>query len=220
MDESMTANAKIMTLPRKASREQRRLQLIESTIATIARKGYSQATLTDVARAAGLSHGLVNFHFQSKEQLLTETLLFMAAEYQDNWRKALAAAQDSPAAQLDALIRADFNPAICTQDRLAAWCGFWGEAQSRPIYQQECGANDLEYTETMEEICARLIAEGGYRQDPVRASRIIRVTTEGTWLEIMTLKTPYSLEEALATVYVCASALFPKHFTPEGLIRR
>lgn len=215
----MTA-AKLMPLPRKASREQRRLQLIESTIATIARKGYAQATLTDVARAAGLSHGLVNFHFQTKEQLLTETLLYMAAEYQDNWRAALAAApQDKPAAQLDALIRADFNPAICTPDRLAAWCAFWGEAQSRPIYQQECGANDLEYTQTMESICARLIAEGGYAHDPARVSRIIRVTTEGTWLDILSMKTPYSLEEALATVYVCAAALFPKHFTADGLIR-
>lgn len=215
----MVSNVRLSTVPRKASREQRRLQLIESTIATIARKGYAQTTLTDVARAAGLSHGLVNFHFQTKEQLLTETLLFLAAEYQDNWRAALAAAPDSPAAQIDALIRADFNPAICSQDRLAAWCAYWGEAQSRPIYQQECGGNDREYNLTLENICARLIAEGNYGHDPVRIARIIRVTTEGVWLDIMSLKTPYSLDEAFATVYVCAAALFPKHFSTAGPIK-
>jgi len=214
----MGTAVKAVPLPRKASREQRRQQLIEATITTISRTGYAQTTLTEVARAAGLSHGLVNFHFQTKQQLLTETLLFLAAEYRDNWLAALAAAPAAPAGQLDALLRADFNPALCTPERLTAWCAFWGEAQSRPIYQEECGSNDLDYIHRMEEICARLIAEGGYDRDPVRVARVLRVTTEGTWLDMMTLKTPYSLEEARATVFTCAAALFPKHFTANGLI--
>ncbi len=132
------------TPPRKASRDERRHQLIEATIETIARRGYARTTLTDVANAAGLSHGLVNFHFQSKEKLLTETLLYLAGEYRDNWTKALDGASDSAATQLDALIRADFNELVCSPTRLSAWCAFWGEAQCRPIYQQECGSNDLE----------------------------------------------------------------------------
>jgi TetR/AcrR family transcriptional repressor of bet genes len=214
----MTTGAKVTPLPRKASREFRRQQLIDATIATISRKGYAQTTLTDVAKVAGLSHGLVNFHFQTKEQLLTETLLFLAAEYRNNWLATLGAAPSTPAAQLDALLRADFNPAICTPERLIAWCAFWGEAQSRPIYQQECGSNDLDYISNMEAICASLIAEGEYRHDPARVARVLRVTVEGTWLDLLTLKAPYSLEEARATVFTCAAALFPRHFTPEGLI--
>jgi TetR/AcrR family transcriptional repressor of bet genes len=214
----MSTAAKVMPLPRKASREQRRQQLIDATITTISRKGYAQTTLTDVARTAGLSHGLVNFHFQTKEQLLTETLLFLAAEYRDNWLAAFTAAPPNPAAQLDALLRADFNPALCTPERLIVWCAFWGEAQSRPIYQEECGSNDLDYIRNMEEICARLTAEGGYGHDPVRVARVLRVTTEGTWLDLLTLKTPYTLDEARATVFTCAAALFPKHFSVNGLI--
>ena len=69
--------------PRKLSREFRRQQLIDSTIETIAARGYARTTLTDVANHAGLSHGLVNFHFQSKEKLLAETLLFLAEEYRE-----------------------------------------------------------------------------------------------------------------------------------------
>ena len=67
--------------PRKASRESRREQLIEATIETIAANGLSRTTLTEVANAAGLSHGLVNFHFQSKDRLLAETLLYLSEEY-------------------------------------------------------------------------------------------------------------------------------------------
>ena len=202
--------------PRKLSREFRRQQLIDSTIETIAARGYARTTLTDVANHAGLSHGLVNFHFQSKEKLLAETLLFLAEEYRANWTQALAAADPAPAAQLDAILRADFNPAICTPAKLSAWCAFWGEAQCRPLYQEHCGSNDEAYLAAIEAICMDLQRDGSYSYNPTRAARVLRVTTEGVWLDMMTMNTPYSRAEALTTVYACAAAFFPKHFTDEG----
>src|SRR5580765_5031762 len=150
-----------LSLPWKARRDHRRQQLIEATIETIARYGADRTTLTAVASAAGLSHGLVNFHFSTKEGLLTETLLALSAEYIENWTGALAAAGPEPAHQLAALIEADFSPTICTRSKLAAWCAFWSEAQSGPLYQEICGANDERYTAILEEICARLIGDGG-----------------------------------------------------------
>lgn len=204
--------------PRKLSREARRQQLIDATIETIAVRGYARTTLTDVANKAGLSHGLVNFHFSTKEKLLTETLLFLAEEYRDNWTGALAAAPPEPAARIEALMRADFNPAICTAAKLAAWCAFWGEAQSRPLYQQQCGSNDAAYCRTLEGLCAELKDEGGYAYDVVRAARILRVTSEGVWLDMMTASQPYDRAEAQATVYACAAALFPRHFDGNGRI--
>lgn len=205
-------------LPRKLPRDARRTQLIEATIATIAEQGYARTTLTQVAKTAGLSHGLVNFHFQSKEGLLLETLLYLSEEYRQNWTQALATAGPSAPAELDALIRADFNPAICTPARLSAWCSFWGEAQSRPIYQDRCGANDEEYNLRLEAICTRMNAEHGYAVNPVRVGRVLRVVTEGVWLEMMTITDPYDLAEALATVMTATAAFFPRHFGADGLL--
>ncbi len=204
--------------PRKLSREARRGQLIEATIETLAAQGYARTTLTDVARTAGLSHGLVNFHFQTKENLLEETLQFLAEEYRENWTTALAAAGPHPAQQLDALIRADFNPHICETARLNAWCAFWGEAQCRPLYQDKCGANDARYNDMLEDLARRLITEGGYDHDPVLASRVVRVTMEGVWLDMMTSAMRYGPTEAIATVYACVAAFFPRHFSPKGLL--
>ncbi len=199
------------------SREARRNQLIESTIETIAARGYSRTTLTAVARAAGLSHGLVLFHFETKEKLLAETLSQLAEEYQQNWVSALAATGADPADQLNALIEADFHPAICTPARLAAWCAFWGEAQSRPLYQASCGTKDDAYNATLEAICARLSDLGGYGRDPVHVARVIRVTIEGVWLDMMTMARPYSRDEGMTTVRTCAALCFPDHFTAAGL---
>jgi TetR/AcrR family transcriptional repressor of bet genes len=203
--------------PRTMSREARRTQLIEATIETIAARGYSRTTLTEVARTAGLSHGLVLFHFETKEKLLAETLMYLAREYRQNWEAALAAVGDDPAEQLNALIEADFNPAICTPARLAAWCAFWGEAQSRPLYQEAAAAWDTAYNLQLESICARLSDQGGYGRDAVQVARIIRLTIEGVWLDMMTMATPYSREDGLATARISASLCFPGHFAATGL---
>lgn len=205
--------------PRKLSREARREQLIEATIEIIARRGYARTTLTDVARHAGLSHGLVNFHFETKEKLLGETLFYLAEEYRRNWSTAIDAAGPEPASRLDAMLRADFNPEICTPSRLAAWCAFWGEAQSRPLYQEQCGSNDRAYNRALEEICRDLLTETGQTGDPERIARVLRVTTEGVWLDLMTMSDPYSKEEAMRTVFTCATAFFPGAFTPLGAVR-
>lgn len=208
----------LMPTTRKSSREQRRLQVLEATIETLGRRGYAEMKMTDVAQAACISHGLVNFHFGTKEKLLNETLLHLAAEYRANWMRALAEAPPAPAAQLDALLMADFNEEICTPSRLAAWCAFWGEAQSRPIYQEQCGPNNLAYVTVLEDICARLIDEGGYRLDHVMVARVLRVTMEGLWLDLLTMTAPYSREEAKHTVYCCAAAFFPRSFDRTGLL--
>jgi TetR/AcrR family transcriptional repressor of bet genes len=200
------------------SREARRTQLIEATIDTIAARGYSRTTLTEVARTAGLSHGLVLFHFDTKEKLLAETLMYLAEEYRRNWQTALSVVDSDPARQLNALIEADFNPAICTPARLAAWCAFWGEAQSRPLYQGTYGTLDEAYNRQLEAICARLSDQGSYGRDPVQVARVIRLTIEGVWLDMMTMATPYTREAGLATARTAAALCFPAHFAPDGLM--
>jgi AcrR family transcriptional regulator len=202
---------------RKASKDTRRAQLIEATIDTIARKGYAKTTLTEVATKAGLSHGLVNFHFSTKEKLLSETLKFLAAEYRESWTNALEAAPKDAPHQLDAMIRSDFNESICTDSRLAAWLAFWGEAQCRPLYQQECGANDELYAATLDRLCTDLSQAEGSKLDPARVGHVLRVTMEGVWMDLMTVTNPYSRAEAMKTVFTCAAAFFPKHFTEDGL---
>jgi TetR/AcrR family transcriptional regulator, transcriptional repressor of bet genes len=201
---------------RKVSKDLRRQQLIEATIETLARKGYAQMTLTDVALKAGVSHGLVNFHFQSKEKLLTETLLNLSSEYLANWQAYLAEAPKDAASQFDALIRADLDPEVCTPTKISCWTSFWAESQSRPIYQKECGANDEAYIRLLEGHCARMIEEAGYALAAADAARVFRSLSDGVWQDMAYSAAPYTRDHALRIMYVGAAALFPKHFTAEG----
>ncbi len=70
---------------RKAPRDVRRQQLIEATIRVLGQKGYAALTIADVAKQAGLSPGIVIFHFNSKDALLADVLRFLALEYRQHW---------------------------------------------------------------------------------------------------------------------------------------
>ena len=69
----------------------------------------------------------------------------------------------------------------------------------------------------LEGVCGRLLAEGGYAGEARVVARMLRVTVEGVWLDLMTMREPYARDGALRTVMACATAVFPGHFTPEGL---
>lgn len=198
---------------RKASKEVRRQQLIDATIDSLAKRGYAETTLADVADGAGLSRGIVNFHFESKEKLLVATLQFMADEYAAHWRGALEKAGTEPADQLWALCAADFDRAICNRRKLAAWCAFWGETKSRPTYQALCGGRDQAYHDTMVDICARLKAQGGYALDPQASALAINALLEGLWLRLMMAAEDVSRDTAFAAAAETLAAMFPKHFS-------
>src|SRR5437899_7633010 len=144
-------------------KETRQLQLIEATIATIGRRGYAATTLSHVASAAGMSPGIVNFYFRTKEQLLAATLEFIAGEYESSWRTQLATAGDSPAAQLEAMIEADFSPGIFTREKMTVWYAFWAEAPNQPLYETLVSELEQRYWSETRGIVDRLIAEGGYK---------------------------------------------------------
>jgi TetR/AcrR family transcriptional repressor of bet genes len=126
----------------------------------------------------------------------------------------------APEQKLVALIDADFSPQVCQPSRINAWSAYWGESQSRPLYLSKCGENDELYIRTLEGFCAGMNSAHGYQIDPARAARLIRITTEGTWLEMTTLLNPYDVREAKATVWTCAQLLYPRHFGPEGPLGR
>ena len=56
---------------RSENKKNSNLRLISSTIKNLSKKGINDLTMNDVSQGAGLSQGIVNFHFKSKELLLS-----------------------------------------------------------------------------------------------------------------------------------------------------
>ncbi len=214
--DSGEASESVRAGDRTASREVRRQQLIEATITAIAEKGLGSLTLSDVAREAGLAVGTVNFHFATKDQLLTDTLEYLTEEYRACWVQASAGAADDPAARLEAMMMADFDPMVCTRRKIATWHSFYGEAKARPTVKRHCSAREREQLVHLSALCKALIEEGGYGAlDPDRVATGLSAMTDGLWLDL--LFTPGHIDRAnmRRTTRTFLAAFFPRHFSPD-----
>ncbi len=198
---------------RTASREQRRQQLIDATMKSIARKGMSSVTLGDVAREAGLSQGIVNLHFKSKDNLLTETLTCLADEYKTQFDGALEKAGSRPADMLRALMKLDLRPSICDPQKIAVWFSFWGEVKSRPTYRRICDQSDRYYDEVIAELCAAIIEDGAYEGvSAATTAEALGAMTNGLWLSCLISPRNWDRKAAMDAVNSYLCSVFPKHF--------
>ena len=201
---------------RKASRDVRRQQLILSTIKVLGHKGYASLTVADVARHAGLSSGIVIFHFNSKDELLAATMQHLATEYRRHWEVAMLAAGPDAANRLRALLLADFDAAVFTPEKLAAWIAFWGETQGRPTYDQICSGLDAERCDATLALCREINAAGNYGLDPELVMRTLESLCDGLWLGVAAdgAGHPGGVPPAGAQQIVKAAlaAFFPRHF--------
>jgi TetR/AcrR family transcriptional repressor of bet genes len=199
---------------RTAPREQRQEQLIRATIRSIAKHGLSETTMATVAKAAGLSQGIINLHFKSKDRLLEETLLHIVAEYRAAWHKALETSGETAAEKLAALAAVDFERRVCQRNKLAVWFAFWGESRSRLTYRRICTDSSREYKRDMIRLCEAIVYDGGYGVRAEHVATGLLAINEGLWLDLLLTPAEMNREQALEISLSYLGSVFPKHFPP------
>lgn len=198
---------------RTASKEARRQQLIEATIKCISKRGIGSTTLGDVAKEAGLSQGIVNLHFKSKDNLFNETLRYLAEEYKSLFEKTLDRAGPGAADKLLALMELDLKPSVCDQKKLAVWFGFWGEVKAMPTYRKMCNEYDRGYDLALKRLCTEIIAEGNYENVSAKhVAEALASLTNGFWLSCLISTKSWDRHAALESVKSYLVSVFPKHF--------
>jgi len=209
---TQTAN-KSRTKRRTAPKEQRQVQLIKATIRSIAKHGLSVTTMATVAREAKLSQGIINLHFQSKERLLEETLLYIVDEYRETWHKARDGSEISAADRLAALAGVDFDKRICQRNKLAVWFAYWGESRSRSTYRKICTQSSREYKQDLTNLCAEIIEQGGYGVRADHVANGLLAINSGLWLDLLLTPAELSRDQALEISLSYLRGVFPRHFS-------
>ena len=198
---------------RTAAKEERRQQLIAATIKCISKKGIGSTTLGDVAQEAGLSQGIVNLHFTSKDNLFNETLRYLAEDYKTQFDNTLAKAPPEAAEKLLALMEMDLKPSVCDRQKLAVWFAFWGEVKSVPTYQKICEAYDRGYDEAISGLCREIIEQGEYRDVTAQiVTDALSSMTDGLWLSYLVSPKGFDRDVAMDAVYSYLRAVFPDHY--------
>jgi TetR/AcrR family transcriptional regulator, transcriptional repressor of bet genes len=122
-------------MPRPTNTAERRSQIVRGLLRAMAEHGYGGASIQAVARAAGLTAGLVHYHFESKQQILIELVRNLSDGVHARYQRRAGGARD-PWTRVDAFIDAhlalgdDADP-----QAVACWVAIGAEA----LRQREVG---------------------------------------------------------------------------------
>ena len=208
-----------MTIPiesgpatRAKQKQMTRVALLEATIDIIADEGISGFTLAKVAERTGLSQGICNFHFRSKEQLMLDAFRMLYQEHGRAWRAAISNVKSTPTVRLTCLIEALLRPPIADHRKLSVWLAFWGVAPHRQTYLDICSAGDREYEEAVEGIL-RELSPGTDMINGMSLSAIAIALTgmiDGAHLQYLIAPGRLEPEEAIRACLAYLTSFFPE----------
>jgi AcrR family transcriptional regulator len=168
------------------SGEVRRQELIAATLECIARRGLQGATVREIAKAAGVTGGLIRHYFTSKELLLQAAYLELMDMMSAAAIKRAEEAGNCPRTRLKTFIVANFRAPIVDPRILSLWATFIGQIHQDPSLAAIHRKSYLNYRNTLEELLASFFADCGKSasQAEMRACAIaINGIIDGLWLE-------------------------------------
>ncbi|HYO56531.1 TetR/AcrR family transcriptional regulator [Archangium sp.] len=140
-------------MARPSNTEERRQQIVEGLLRVMAERGYERASIAEIAKAAGLSSGLVHYHFTEKQEILLSLVEQLAGRVRERVKARVERVKGGARTQVDAFLEAflatgdDADPAS-----VAAWVTISAEAVRQPevraVYEKVVRA-DLEHLEEL-----------------------------------------------------------------------
>jgi AcrR family transcriptional regulator len=140
---------------RAAGSDVRRSELLDATRRVIRSRGFAGATVGEITRKAGASLGLLNYHFDSKDDVVAEAFAESAREELAEL-EGLAHRFADPPARLAAYL--DFSEWTDT-DSWRMWVDAWGEA----VHAETLRATLEEFARGWRAVLAGVLADGDRR---------------------------------------------------------
>jgi len=174
----------------QATEAERRKALLKAAFREVAEKGFSEVTLDDIARRAGVSKGVTLYYFDSKEDLFRELFGWLIDSIHGRMREAVAAEAD-PVAKVRALVALIFPSASKNRAFFRAFVDFCGLAARRESFRE---VNERFYA-GCREIDGGIVAEGMRRgafrvRDAQEAGSTMRAIFDGLMMQWLSEKDP------------------------------
>jgi TetR/AcrR family transcriptional regulator, transcriptional repressor of bet genes len=118
-------------MPKLGMEPIRRDALVKATIREVGLRGSADVTVSQIAKAAGVSSALAHHYFGTKEALLLSAMRQILRDYGREVGAALKGAR-GPRARLESVVRANFAAQNFRPEVIAAWLTFYITAQTSP----------------------------------------------------------------------------------------
>ena len=168
-----------------AGLSEREVQLVRSTYRVMVRQGSHRLSLQDIAIDAGVSKGLLLYHFKTKDNLLLATMRWALERTAFRIREAIAGSEDAPAA-LSALIDAVFVGAQANRDFHLFYLDLVEHAARIAAYEELPHLMRTVINRLYGQVIQRGVDEGVFHVNDIdAAASVMRAQIEGTFLQWM-----------------------------------
>lgn len=166
-----------MAVTRTSIEKIRRRDLIEAAYQTFLEHGFNGMTVVRIGERAGMSHGIVNYYFKSKDELVSAVVRKANFLIMQDTAKRLRTAR-SPRERVSAVIAGNFPPDLFTREIARAWVSYYAALGRRSDLDRMQKAVDARLASNLMHALAQLV-------DRHRARLIadyIAVLIDGYWL--------------------------------------
>ena len=181
-----------MTKPASISKREpeRRLALLKAAFREVAEKGFSDTTLDDIARRAGVSKGVTLYYFESKDDLFRDLFSWLIDSIHERMREAVAREED-PVGKVRALVAMIFPSPSKNRAFFRAFVDFCGLAARHERFRQV----NARFYAGCREIDGGIAEEGMRRgvfavRDPREAGSTMRAIFDGLMMQWLSESDP------------------------------
>jgi AcrR family transcriptional regulator len=188
---------------RDQAAEEARNRILAAAADCIVRDGLVNVRMAGIARAAGVSSGLVHYHFDTKEQLFTEVLSHSSAISHALTERALERAGNQPAQRLSAFL----DRCLPSDELLTHDWRLWQELDLLCLRQPALAKVGTDVYETIYSSVADIITAGidagVFDLDPGDARQVAETAValcDGLGARVVAAGTDLSLDQARTMV--------------------
>lgn len=172
---------------RKFSRQapdERRQALMTATLKCLAEQGAEKTSIRSICREAGVSVGLVNHHYRSKDALIADAYEQVSNDLLATLTEAAQAADGNPRARLSAFFQASFSSVILDSGLLRVWLSFWSMTHKSQLIAAVHDRTYGAYLETLAGLLNGLARDDSSHELDARLAAIgLSGILDGLWLE-------------------------------------
>jgi len=183
------------TAYRRKSAQQRRQELIEAGIVCLGKGGMSGFTIDQICRQAGVSRGLINHHFKTKEELL----ICIYADMTNHL--VLKTPANDPREMLAWIIETSFDEQNFDRSGLRAWLSIWGEVATNQALNSLHQNRYNKYKARIELALVGIARLQGLNLAVDSVARQLIALIDGLWLEYCLHSEGFSLAAAKTDCY-------------------
>jgi TetR/AcrR family transcriptional repressor of bet genes len=186
----------------------RRRDLIEAAYQTFLEHGFNGMTMARIGERAGMSHGIVNYYFKSKDELVSAVVRKANFLIMQDTARRLRAAK-SPRERVSAVIAGNFPDDLFTRDIARAWISYYAALGQHRDLDRMQRVVDVRLAQNLMHALKQIV-------DRSRAELIanyIAVLIDGYWLRHTKSHDPVDAATAIARIedFVDAQLTLAKH---------